>query len=161
RQAVDHARTLSRHHVITLVGPPRPPLVVGDRVRLRQVVDNLLANAVKYAPDGGPIVVRLTVVATLPVGDGGGITGGAAAPAPQGRSDPPSWVLRRVADTGLGIPPADVPHVFERYWRAGGATRLIRGTGLGLYTCRAIVAAHGGHVWVERTAVAAELHTGP
>jgi signal transduction histidine kinase len=57
----------------------------------------------------------------------------------------------RVSDTGIGIPADAVPHVFDRFWRAQEIARHIRGTGLGLYTSRAIVEAHGGHIWVEHS----------
>ena len=150
--AIAQARTLSSRHAITLVAPARLPLLVGDRVHLRLLLDNLLSNAVKYAPEGGPIIVRLTAEVRLFAAEDA--APGADSGAPDSR-EPPSWALLRVTDTGLGIPTADIPFVFERYWRASGATRLIRGTGLGLFTCRAIAAAHGGDLWIERTAVAA------
>lgn len=149
RLAVGHAQTRTTRHRVLLELPPEPLVVTGDAARLRQMLDNLLVNAVKYAPDGGPISVRLEVVAALPAPP-------LATPLAAAPRDPPVWALLRVADAGLGIPAADVPHVFERYRRAAGAARLVPGTGLGLYTCRAIVAAHGGHIWVERTAVMAE-----
>jgi signal transduction histidine kinase len=69
----------------------------------------------------------------------------------------PAWALVRISDEGLGIPASEVPHVFERYRQATGRARRVRGSGLGLYTCRAIVEAHGGHIWVERTTVAPDL----
>jgi signal transduction histidine kinase len=145
QRAVDHVRALTTRHAVTLARPGEPLVVTGDAARLRQVLDNLLANAVKYMPDGGPIDVHLEVG-----------TASLAAPALRGSGDGTSWVQLRVADAGLGIPAADLPHIFDRYRRAAGAARLVRGTGLGLYACRAIVAAHGGHIWVERTAVATE-----
>lgn len=142
-RAVEHARALTRRHALTLAPPAVPVTVAGDRARLHQLFDNLLANAVKYAPDGGSIEVHLETAAEAPAASG---------------ADPSSgpWALIRVADEGLGIPAADVPRVFDRYYRADGAARLVQGTGLGLYTCRAIAAAHGGHIWIERTAVAPE-----
>jgi signal transduction histidine kinase len=60
----------------------------------------------------------------------------------------------RVADEGIGIPAGDLPRLFDRYWRGQGVVGAVRGSGLGLYTSRAIMAAHGGHIWVERTEVA-------
>jgi PAS domain S-box-containing protein len=143
QRAVEHARALTTRHAVTLQRPREPLVVAGDRARLRQVLDHLLANAVKYAPDGGPIDVRLVAAGPPPL-----------APTPPGGGDAPSWALLRVADVGLGIPAADAPRVFDRSGGASGTARLGRGTGLGLYACRAIVAAHGGHIWVERTAVA-------
>ncbi|MDB5075393.1 MAG: Sensor protein, partial [Chloroflexi bacterium] len=157
-QAVEHAQQRTSRHQITLKAPAVPSLVAGDSVRLRQVFDNLLANAMKFAPDGGPITIHIETLDTLPgqspdlpswmQGDSSDARGEKAAG--QQRSMP-QWVLARVADVGLGIPASAVPHVFDRYWRAGGATAHIRGTGLGLYACRSIVAAHGGHMWIERS----------
>lgn len=143
QQAVEHAQQHTTRHVLTLEVATAPLPVAGDRQRLRQVLDNLLANAVKYSPDGGPITVCLEE-ATSPLPN----------PAPDPRADAgsaPPWVMLRVTDPGLGIPAEAIPYVFDRHWRADGATRDIPGTGLGLYTCRAIVAAHGGHIWVERS----------
>ena len=141
REAVAHARGMTTRHAVALTVPEAPLRVAGDRARLRQVLDHLLANAVKYSPDGGPIAVSLAAAPTLPPD-----------PPPDGEA---RWALVRVADAGIGIPGHDLPRVFDRSRRAPGAARLVRGAGLGLYTCRAIVVAHGGHIWVERTAVAA------
>lgn len=147
REAVAHAQEHTTRHILSLEVAVAPLPVAGDPRRLRQVLDNLLANAVKYAPDGGPITMRVETVveppsdlpSSLRAGDGGAA----------------QWAVVRVTDRGLGIPATALPYVFDRYWRASGATRSIPGTGLGLYTCRAIIAAHGGHIWVERSAPAA------
>ena len=109
---------------------PRPPSapVQGNRQHLRQVVNNLLDNALKFTPAGGSVTAVLSIDAE---------TGTATL---------------TVADTGEGIPPADVPHVFERFFR-GDRARLreggTRGTGLGLSICQAVVTAHGGTICVE------------
>ena len=103
---------------------PRLPIVTGDRDRLVQVVSNLVNNAVKYSPEGG--MVTLTSRA-----EGG-------------------YALITVADTGLGIPPDEIPHVFERFRRVrSGAAQSIAGTGLGLTIVKQIVEMHGGKIWVE------------
>ena len=153
RAAIDHARAHTTRHTFTLEALDDPLFVVGDWIRLNQVLDNLLANAIKYAPEGGPITMRLETVATPP----------AVPPDPPGqitwartRQDARRWVVLRLEDTGLGIPEADVPYVFDRYRRGSGAARQIPGTGLGLFTCRAIVAAHGGHIWVEKSVPATD-----
>jgi signal transduction histidine kinase len=96
--------------------------VSADRPRLEQVVANLLDNAVKYTPPGGR--VQLEVVR----GDG--------------------VALLRVRDTGPGIPPADVPRIWDRLFR-GDASRTERGLGLGLSVVKAVVEAHGGSVDVR------------
>jgi signal transduction histidine kinase/DNA-binding response OmpR family regulator len=97
------------------------PELWGDRDFLGQVFDNLIGNAIKFTKPGG----RITV--------------GASARGPGVRL----WVT----DTGIGIPEADRPHLFDRFWQARRADR--RGAGLGLSIVKGIVEAHGGHVWVE------------
>ena len=103
---------------------PRLPIVLGDRDRLIQVVSNLVNNAIKYSPDGGTV--------TLSTRSEGG------------------YALVSVADTGLGIPPDEIGHVFERFRRVrSGAAQSIPGTGLGLTIVKQIVEMHGGKIWVE------------
>jgi signal transduction histidine kinase len=94
--------------------------VIGDRDRLRQVLANLIDNAVKYTPAGGGVTVSAR-------GDG-----------PEGRD-----VLIEVADTGPGLAAHDLPRIWERLYR-GDQSRATRGLGLGLSLVRAIVRAHGG-----------------
>ena len=102
-----------------------PPLFA-DRLRLDQVLGNLLENAVKYTGPGGKI--RL------------------------GAAQVGEEMELRVEDSGLGIPPADLPHIFERFYRADKArTREQGGTGLGLSIVKHIVQAHGGSVAAEST----------
>lgn len=100
--------------------------VYADGSRLQQVADNLLSNAVKYTPAGGPITI--TAGMDEPEGD-------------------QAWITWTTADTGIGIPAADRPHLFRRFYRASTALdRRIPGTGLGLVITRAIVERHGGTV---------------
>jgi signal transduction histidine kinase len=105
--------------------------VDGDPQRLQQVLSNLLGNAVRFTPAGGLVTLSAAVVGE------DGATGAAA------------MVRVTVADTGPGIPAADQPRLFERYWQA---PRLLRaGSGLGLFIARGIVEAHGGRIGVEST----------
>jgi signal transduction histidine kinase len=101
--------------------PPELTLT-GDRTRLRQVVANLIENAVKYTDSGGRVEID------------------AAA------EDP--WIRLRVRDTGIGISESDLPLVWDRLYRAD-ASRSARGLGLGLSLVKAIVEAHGGRVEVS------------
>jgi two-component system OmpR family sensor kinase len=95
--------------------------LVGDSARLRQLVLNLLGNAVSYTPAGGRIMVALTA-------DDG-------------------WARLEVADTGIGIAPEDLPHVFDRFFRADEArSHSEGGTGLGLAIARWCAEAHGGRI---------------
>jgi signal transduction histidine kinase len=103
---------------------PRLPIVSGDRDRLVQVLSNLANNAVKYSPDGG-----LVTLSTRSEG---------------------AFALVSVTDTGLGIPPDEIGHVFERFRRVrSGAAQSIPGTGLGLTIVKQIVEMHGGKIWLE------------
>jgi PAS domain S-box-containing protein len=103
---------------------PRLPIVTGDRDRLVQVVSNLVNNAVKYSPEGGTVTISSRAEG--------------------------AYALITVADTGLGIPPDEIAHVFERFRRVrSGAAQSIAGTGLGLTIVKQIVEMHGGKIWVE------------
>jgi len=99
------------------------PAIWADRHRLLQVLENLIGNAIKYTPEGG----RVTIAAAAR----------------------PREVVFAIADTGAGISPQSLPHVFDRFWQAGRAER--HGAGLGLPICKGIVEAHGGRIWVEST----------
>lgn len=102
---------------------PDLPVIRGNPIRLRQMVDNLLVNAVKYTPEAGKITVHLR------------------------RED--SQVIFEVADTGVGIPATDQPHIFEKFYRASNAPKGTPGTGLGLAIVRSIVENHQGRIWVQ------------
>jgi len=103
---------------------PGLPTIVADRLRIEQVVHNLLENAIKYTDSGGRVTLRATAE--------------------------PGFVKLRVEDTGIGIPPSDLPHIFERFYRADKArTREQGGTGLGLSIVKHIVHLHGGTVAAE------------
>jgi signal transduction histidine kinase len=109
------------------------PVVNVDAGRMEQVVANLIANAVRHTPSGGSITVSARTA------------GGDAAR----QVDGPSLLLS-VADTGEGIAPEHLPHVFERFYRAEGArSRAGGGAGLGLAIVKQMVQAHGGRVWVD------------
>ncbi len=115
-------QTTAHHFVLDFAGDF--PLVVGDEERLRQVFNNLISNAIKYAPDGGEIRV-------------GGWSDG-------------TQVTVYVADQGIGIPPEEQGRLFQRFYRVDSSLRRqTQGAGLGLYLCRSIVEAHGGRIWLR------------
>jgi two-component system OmpR family sensor kinase len=128
REVAADAQVIDPQRPITLTLPQDPgeAVAVGDADRLRQVVRNLVGNALQNTPPGTPIQV------------GAGLDA----------DDPVHWVRLSVADHGPGIPATDLPHVFERFYRS---TRDSAGTGLGLAIVRAIVQAQGGtvQVWSE------------
>jgi two-component system, OmpR family, sensor kinase len=124
--AVQDARIIAPDREITLdVGSGAAFLILGDEVRLRQVIGNLMNNALTHTPDGTPVAVRVLAGPRQPV---------------------PSVVLE-VADQGPGLRQDQAEHVFERFYRADQArTRKAGGTGLGLAIVAALVAAHDGTV---------------
>jgi PAS domain S-box-containing protein len=122
---VDAARThLPDGITIELDADRTLPPVAADEQQLRQVLVNLVENAVKYSPDGGPVKVRLTKQAR--------------------------HVQWAVSDEGLGIPPTERRRVFEKFYRLDpNMTQGIGGTGLGLYICRELVRRLEGRIWVD------------
>jgi signal transduction histidine kinase len=127
-------RTQTTIHRIEVDFPERLPLIWGDEERLRQVLTNLLNNAIKYSPDGG--VIRI----------GGWSQYGSG-------EDAPARVILFVADQGIGIPADELPHIFERFYRVDSSLRRsTAGAGLGLFLTKAIVEAHGGQIWARAEA---------
>jgi two-component system, OmpR family, sensor kinase len=127
--AVHDARLLAPARTIDLsVQPGAAFLVIGDEARLRQVIGNLMSNALTHTPDGSPIEVSIGSGTLDPRAPG-------SAPA----------VLLDVTDHGPGMTPEQAQRVFERFYRADQArTRTTGGSGLGLAIVRALVTAHGG-----------------
>ena len=124
--AVDQAESAARKRSVTLNVqlPDRPLRIRHDPQRIGQVVSNLVANAIKFTPRGGSVVVTL-----VPVGDGARID---------------------VIDTGVGIDASEMPHIFERFYRGSQANEArSSGSGLGLAIVRSIVDMHGGTILVE------------
>jgi len=123
RETVELYSDLAEEKHLTLAASSTPGLTLdADHNRLRQVMANLVDNALKYTPAGGTIALA-------------------------GRAEDANVILE-VRDTGIGIPPADLPRVWDRLYR-GDASRSERGLGLGLSLVRAIVEAHGGTVAVQ------------
>jgi len=111
----------SQGQELRLDQPPDLPLVQADPLRVRQVVANLVSNALRHAPDAGHVAVSSVAL--------------------------PGEVQVSVADDGPGIPAENLDHVFDRFWR--GAQPRAQGSGLGLTIARELVRAHGGRIWVE------------
>ena len=125
RTAVDKLQATTQKHSLEFDFPPDLPPIQGDFERLSEVLTNLVGNAIKYSPDGGPIKV-------------GGMLGAN------------NTVRLYVSDQGIGLSPADQERIFDRFYRVDNRlTRQTPGTGLGLFLVKAVVEAHGGRVWVE------------
>jgi PAS domain S-box-containing protein len=118
----ERLRTQSSNHTIVVDFPKKFPVILADENRISQVIANLISNAIKYAP-GGEIRI------------GGEVR--------------PERVIVTVSDQGPGIDPADIPFIFDRFYRSDQAVRKTKGAGLGLYLAKAIVEAHGGRIWVD------------
>jgi signal transduction histidine kinase len=115
--------------------PDRTALIEGDAVRLQQVVWNLLSNAIKFTPENGEITIRLAHEEASSPGE-------------------PGTVALTIEDTGQGIGPDFLPHIFDRFRQADGSTtRRHGGLGLGLAIVRHLVEAHGGTISAESEGV--------
>jgi PAS domain S-box-containing protein len=125
RSVVDAARHYIPPRIeLAIKAPKKAPLVVADPDKARQVLTNLVDNAVKYSPDGGKVIVEITVEG--------------------------SQLRYAVRDEGLGVPPAEHRRIFEKFYRLDpDLTRGVGGTGLGLYISRELLGRMGGRIWVE------------
>jgi len=126
--SVDKVRLLAEGKRIQILteAPPGRVWVPADGARIEQVLDNLLSNALKFSPEGATVNIRLHL-------------------------DGKAGVAHvSVADTGPGIPPEDLPHIFERFYQGRAYTKnTLAGSGLGLALAKKVVEAHGGRIWVE------------
>lgn len=115
----------SKHVQLMLDSIEKRAWVKADASRLEQVLDNLLSNALKFSPEGGVVKVQM-------------------------KPDSQAGVLEvAVSDTGPGIAPEDLPHVFERFVQGRMKAKHTEGSGLGLALVKKVVEAHGGRIWIE------------
>jgi len=138
---VAETQSQTTKHVIKLQPSPHLPRVRVDPERIDQVIRNLLANAIKYSPQGGDIEVDIQVLHSEQ-----------ELRRISGNTPPVKFpcLVVSIADSGIGMPESELDNIFERFYRINSnLTRTIPGTGLGLYICNIIVEAHGGHIWAR------------
>jgi signal transduction histidine kinase len=124
QETVAEFQVMTRIHRFWTNLPSVLPLVQADPRRARQIMRNLVENAVKYSPEGGQIAIVAQGVAGM--------------------------VQVSVSDEGLGIEPQHLDHVFDRFYQVDSAsTRKVGGSGLGLSICKAILKAHEGEIWAQ------------
>lgn len=105
--------------------PENLPPIFGNPVQIRQVIDQLIDNAIRYTPSGGSIRLHGEIEE--------------------------KQVIIQVSDTGIGVPAVDLPYIFDKFYRAGNASAESSGTGLGLSIVKSVVDNHQGRVWVDST----------
>ena len=122
KRIIERLQTQTDKHTIIMEFPDDYPIVYADEKRIAQVLTNLISNAIKYSP-GGEIKVRSRVL--------------------------DDQVIICVSDEGPGISPDDLPHIFDRFYRASDAIKLTKGAGLGLFLSKSIIESHNGRMWAD------------
>jgi two-component system sensor histidine kinase GlrK len=116
----------AKHVQLVVEAPSQRVWVKADAIRIEQVLDNLLSNALKFSPEGGIVKTHM-------------------------KADHKAGVLEvAVSDVGPGIPADELPHIFERFYQGSTKSRhSVPGSGLGLALAKKVVEAHGGRIWIE------------
>jgi K+-sensing histidine kinase KdpD len=122
KRLAERFQTQTDQHTIVVDFPEHFPVVMVDENRIIQVLNNLISNAIKYSPRG---TIRIS-----------------------GQIKPEAIVVC-VSDQGPGIAPEDMPHVFDKFYRAPDLARQTKGAGLGLFLTRSIIEAHDGRIWID------------
>jgi signal transduction histidine kinase len=150
---VDDLRPDAEAKAVTLRAdvPARLPAVTADPQRLHQVLLNLVSNALLHTPSGGMVTVRCSVISDRSTVNGGRPSHKLITD--RGSLSTDHCLLITVRDTGPGIPPEDLPHIFDRFYRGDKSrSRQTGGMGLGLAIAKQLVELHGGHIWAESAA---------
>jgi PAS domain S-box-containing protein len=138
RQVINQSSSTTSDHTVTCIIEPcdRPYLVKGDSARLRQVIANLVENAIKYSPFGGPITLRMHH---------------------RLNSEREHVIEVCVDDKGIGIPPEALPRLFERFYRAPNTSQSkVKGVGLGLFLVAQLLQLYGGEIQAESSGMFGE-----
>lgn len=122
-ESIAAMQMVSETHDIVREGTLSGALVTADRLRIEQVLTNLLSNAMKYSPGENKVILS----SLLENGE----------------------VIVRIRDYGMGVPDSERTQIFERFYRTKDMKITITGFGLGLYICRDIIRRHGGKIWIE------------
>jgi signal transduction histidine kinase len=123
---VESLQTIAQEKFVVLTERHQNPLpmILGDKDKLHQILTNLIHNAIKFTPKHGEVIVMSEY-----------------------RQD--GFVQICVSDTGCGIPPQEIPKVFDKFYRGESAPAEVRGAGLGLAIAKSLVELHAGRIWVE------------
>ncbi len=126
-ESIHSVQASAEQHIITMEIQVENTQVTADRVRIGQVIGNILDNAVKYSPNGGQVNVLL-------------------------QEEKNGDFLVSINDQGIGVSPQQLDHIFERFYRVHNmASQQYSGIGLGLYVAKAIIDRHGGRIWLTST----------
>lgn len=127
RQSIENFSTLlsEKNQKLEVEISPSLPMIWGNAVRIQQMIANLVSNAIKYTPTEGKLGIRVW--------------------------QEESQLILQVWDSGVGIPPAEQPYIFDKFFRASNLPEDVSGTGLGLTIVKSIVEDHQGRIWVEST----------
>ncbi|MEO6636713.1 MAG: PAS domain-containing sensor histidine kinase [Ginsengibacter sp.] len=123
KDVIDNLQPGKQGHKIVIKKPKRSMLVCADRIRLENLLNNLLLNAIKYSREIKTITVETSIE--------------------------DNWLQVCVKDNGIGIPNKDLEKIFDRFYRVPGIPSTYSGTGIGLFICSKVVRWHGGKIWAE------------
>ena len=122
QRLAERYQTQTKKHTLVVDFPANFPVIMADETRIDQVLTNLISNSIKYSPGG-----EIRISGEVRTGQ----------------------IVVTVSDQGPGIDPQDMPHIFDRFYRADNAARKTKGAGLGLYLAKELIEAHGGRIWID------------
>ncbi len=141
RGVVPYFQEQSPRHIFEVVLPEESVEMMVDKEKIGQVLENILSNAVKYSPGGGPICLSAKLIADS--------HNDSDLKYSKFKIQNSKCIEIGVADTGIGMTPGQVKMIFDKFYRANASGAAVPGTGLGMSIVKNLVEAHGGKVWVE------------